>query len=239
MKRYIYGVFLGLLTVIQLIGATAQIQQLKGDVRVRRALEEKWSPAGVGMDLESMDTIFSGEASEVVLILNDGSCFVLGGNAVLDISDLDRITERQLFLYLMSQKVGRLNVPESSQKIHITNVSVVRGSQIPSDSLNWTLPQSRDWVLEFNGAKALYHAKYYTNAIMKYYKILERYPSINDGGEIHFLMGLSFEAIHENGRAYDAYQTALERIDPSPVSKQLKERKVRIQEALERVKAGF
>lgn len=237
MKRYIYILFLGLLMVMQLIGSTIKIQLIKGDVRVRRGLDETWLPAGVGMDLEAMDTIFSGEASEVVLILEDGSRFILGGNAVLDISDLDRITERQLFLYLMSQKVGRLNVPESSQKIHITNVSVVRGSQITSDSLDQTFTQSRNWVLELNGAKALHHAKYYTNAIIKYCKILERYPSIDDEGEVYFLMGQSFEEIQEKGRAFDAYQKALERIGSSPFSQQSKQRKLQIQEAMEKIKA--
>ncbi|MBN1781802.1 hypothetical protein JW948_11795 [bacterium] len=215
----------------------AHIHQIKGDVRVRRGMEEVWSPAGAGMELKAMDTVFSGEASEVVLVLDDQTRFVLGSNAVLDISDLRRITERQLFLYLMSQKVGRLPDSDDSQKIHIANVSVVRGSRVGTDSGQEATDRSRDWKQEVNGAKALFQADFHTNAIMKFYRILERYPGIEDRGEIHFYIGRSFERLEETGRAYDAYQDALERIDENDTAPEVSQRRSRIQDALIRLKS--
>jgi len=237
MVRFIHRMLIGLLLASHVLSASVRIYQLRGDIRIRHGLEEVWYPAGIGMDLEQMDSIFSGEASEVVLILEDGNRFTLGSNAVLDISDLRRITERQLFLYLMSQKVEKLNIPEPASKIHIANVSVVRGAQKGGVSHEEGTADPLQWKLEINGAKALLSAAYYPNAIMKFYKILEHYPSLEDQGDIHYHLGQAFEALEENGRACDAYQTALERMESTGSSSNLRDRSMRIQEALKRLKS--
>jgi tetratricopeptide (TPR) repeat protein len=226
---------IGLILVNQMKAFDVQIEKIKGDIRIRRGLDETWSAARIGLTLKSMDTILSGEASEVILLLDDGSRFRLGGNAILDVSDLHRITERQLFLYLMSQKVENLNNPDSSSAIHITNVSVVRGTQKRFEGEGIRPVGNMDWIRETNGAKALFTAGYFTNAIVKFYKILERYPSVNDEGEVYYYVGQSFEALKEKGRAIDAYQNALTRLNDSESSGE-KERK-NVQEALNRLKS--
>ena len=240
MNKWIINILGGLLIGLPLLAEPAvRIAGIRGDVRVRRGLEESWSAAGVGMQLKPLDTIFSGEASEVVLLLEDGTRFTLGGNAVLDVGDLRRITERQMFLFLMSQKVGRIAAPDSASKIHIANVSVVRGSQKqvnPESSAN-SDPQS--WIREKNGAKALLEADLFTNAVVKSHKILQRYPAVLDRGEIQCLLGKAFESLKETGRAVDAYQAALEQVnDCSDASPTMTECKLRIEAALRRLKSG-
>ena len=47
------------------------------------------------------------------------------------------------------------------------------------------------------------------------YKVLEKYSSIDDCGEIHFYIGKSFEALSETGRAIDAYQQVIDRTKES------------------------
>jgi tetratricopeptide (TPR) repeat protein len=235
--RIFVKICIGLSLISQLKAFDVQIEKINGDIRIRRGLDETWSAARLGLTLKSMDTILSGEASEVILLLEDGSRFRLGGNAILDISDLQRITERQLFLYLMSQKVENLNSPDSSASIHITNVSVVRGTQKRFEGETIRPDGNMDWIREMNGAKALFAASYFTNAIVKFYKILERYPSMNDGGEVYCYMGQSFEALKEKGRAFDAYQNALKRLNDSESDDGIKERKNQVQEALNRIKS--
>jgi tetratricopeptide (TPR) repeat protein len=240
MNRRIVNIIGALLLVSPLLAEpTVRIVKLHGDVRVRRGLEEAWSPAGVGMPLKPLDTIFSGEASEVVLALEDQSRFILGGNAVLDIGDLRRITERQLFLFLMSQKVSRIAAPDSASAIHITNVSVVRGSQKQIQAEPSLQVDTQGWIREKNGARALLEADYYTNAIVKFYKIMQRYPAVRDKGEIHWYLGQAFEALKETGRAVDAYQTALEQVNDSSLASQpAAERKTLIEAALRRLKSN-
>ena len=232
-----YSILIAGIQSFQVSTAGVLIHHLRGDVQVRRGLEEKWSEAAAGMELKAMDTIFSGEASEVVLLLEEGVLFTLGGHSILDISDLRRISERQLFLYLMSQKVGHLNISEPPDKIHIENVSVVRGERKGAADDFSSPDRTRDWMLETNGAKALFNAAYRTNAIMKFYKILERYPTVDDQGEIHFYLGRAFESLEENGRACDAFETALNRMNGKTLSGADAARKASVQEALARLKS--
>jgi hypothetical protein len=217
-----------------------RVVAVTGDVRVRRGLEESWSPSGAGAELKALDTIFCGEASQAVLALEDGTRFTLGGNALLDVSDLRRITERQLFLFLMSQKIGRITESDSSSVLHITSVSVVRGTQKqipaggPSPAADPTLR-----IREKNGARTLFEAGLVPNAIIKYYRILQRYPSADDRGDIQFNLGRAFEAIHETGRALEAYQEARERLNSGPgTAPQTAERGALIEAALRRLKPG-
>ena len=238
MKRRTLLILAGLLSFRSMPAEPAvRIAAATGDVRVRRGLEESWTPSGADTELKPLDTILCGEASQAVLVLEDGTRFTLGGNALLDVSDLRRITERQLFLFLMSQKVGRIAASDSSSVLHITSVSVVRGARKETGVEPPPASDLRLWTRERNGARTLFDAGLVPNAIIKYYKILQRYPSADDGGEIHCSLGRAFEAIHETGRASDAYRTAQERLNaPSKADPQSAERRAFIEAALSRLK---
>ena len=196
---------------------SVRVRSLRGDVRIRRGLEETWHPAGIGAVLEDIDTILTGEASEVVVTLDNGNAFTLSSQSILDIGDLRKITERELFLYLMSEKVRKIQKPEEGSTLRISNISVVRAEdkrKSSSESQNRT-SQSDRWWWEINGAKALHIQAFHTNAILKFHKILEKYENLDDGGEIYFYLGKAFEAINEPGRAMDAYQQVLDQIGDS------------------------
>jgi hypothetical protein len=242
MNRRITIMIIVLAAVMRLFPAEdlIRIVGLRGDVRVRRGLDETWSAAETGMLLKPIDTIFSGETSEVILMLEDGPRFTLGGNAVLDADDLRRITERQMFLFLMSQKIGRMTMPDSASPVHIANVSVVRGSDKRAGTGPLLPADESGWVREKNGARALFEAGYVTNTVVKLHKIIQRYPSIEDRGEIQFALGQAFEALNEPGRAFDAYQRALDAVNRgSEMTKQALERKTKIETAMHRIKSSF
>ena len=188
-----------------------RIKSLNGTVRVRRGLEETWSRAGAGMRLEDIDTILTEEASRVVLELEGGTTFTMGGHSILDVSDLRCITERELFLYLMSQKVSRIERKDGTP-LRIQNVNVARAERKTVDSeevVSSVEPRMREW--EINGAHALYTQRFFTNAIVKFHKILDKYPDADEAGRLYYFLGSSFEAIEESGRAIDAYQEVVAR----------------------------
>lgn len=201
-----------LMVGVEFAFAGAKIIRLSGDVKVRRGVEETWQPASIGMLLEDIDTILAGSDGEVILETFDGTTFKLSKNAVLDISDLRKITEKELFLYLMSKKVQRIDPREGKTKLRIGNVSVVHGeSKTKPESAISNGLETGFWFQEKNGAKALYEQKFYPNSIIKYHKILDKYDTIEDCGEIHFYLGKSFEALSQSGQAVDAYQEAIHR----------------------------
>jgi tetratricopeptide (TPR) repeat protein len=186
----------------------AKIASVTGDVKVRRGLEENWQAAAAGMLLESIDTILCLEG-KAVLEIQDGQAFQLGSHAILDIGDLRTITRQELFLFLVSEKVKAIEPRGNKTELKVGNVSVVHGE------FKGTEPSGRDAspeqarTLEFNGAQALYRHSLFSNAIIKLYKIIEKYPRVTDCGEAYYYIGQSFSALNEKGQAVDAYDKCL------------------------------
>jgi len=192
------------------IAAGTRIVKISGEVRVRRGMEETWQPATIGMLLKDVDTILTGSDSWVMLKISNGTVFKLTADAMLDISDLRKISEKELFLYLMSRKVRRIKPRSGKTKLHLGDVSVVHGeSKVESAAGSPAEPDLRLWRRETNGARALHHQRFYPNSIIKYYNILEKYGNIPDCGEIYLYLGKSFEALRQHGQAMDAYQKAI------------------------------
>ena len=193
--------------------AGARILSLKGDVKVRRGMEETWQPAAVNMLLEDMDSILNGETGSVVLSIDDGRTFYMGGNSILDIADLRRITEQQLFLYLTARKIRSLDPPAGEKPIRIQNVSTVRADD-RSQTESASTAANDLCAQETNAALAMAEQAFYPNAVMKMHKILEAHGSIADKGSLYFYLGRSFEALDDRGRALEAYQSVLRYATP-------------------------
>ncbi len=188
-----------------------KIISLFGDVKVRYGLEENWNNAQKGMSLKEVDTILSGEGAEIVLQTTEGETFKLGGNSILDITDLRKIVEKELFLILMSKKIEQIEHKKEKTKFRIGNVSVVHGeSKDTTNSKDGDSTQSNWFVREVNGAVALFTQKYFPNTIIKLNKILSKYSPVKDCGKIYYYIGKSFEAINKPGQAVDAYKKSIE-----------------------------
>jgi tetratricopeptide (TPR) repeat protein len=225
-------IFIGLTQIVSAAPAV-KIISISGEVKIRRGVEETWHHAAVGMLLEEIDTILTGEASAVVLKTDEGATFRLGGLAILDIADLRKITERELFLYLMSQKVNQIPSREGKTRLRIGNVSVVHGEPKAGQARSQSDDESKNWMQETNGAKALYEQEYYPNAIMKLHKMLAKYPNAEDCGERYFYLGKAFEALNKPGQAIDAYKAVLEKLCENDLSQQ---RADEARQAIERLK---
>jgi tetratricopeptide (TPR) repeat protein len=210
-KISLITILLILLVGVELALAGAKIVKFSGEVRIRRGVEESWQPASIDILLEDLDTILTGVNGIVVLQTSEGINFELGNNSILDISDLRKISEKELFLYLMSQKVQNIEPRAGNTKLRIGNVSVVHGeSKAESENASGDELKPEFLVQETNGARALYDQKFYPNAIIKFYKILDKYNSVQNKGEINLYLGRSFEALNHPGQAIDAYQSVID-----------------------------
>ena len=214
MCKSICFLFLFVSAVPSASSAQAKILQLSGEVKIRRGVEENWHPASAGMLLEEIDTILTLENAEVVLELGDGATFRLGSNAILDLVDLRKITERELFLYLTAQKIDKLGPTPEKPRLRIANISAVHGES-KADTLiaSSSAASLRRWQQETNGARALHAQQYFSNAIIKLVKILARYPEVEDCGEVRFYVAKSFEALGQPGQALESYRVALQEIE--------------------------
>ncbi len=216
----------------------AVISHLSGKVKIRRGVEETWQPAAIGASLQEIDTILTAEGAWVVIKMNDGRNFRLGSNAILDIADLRDVTEKELFLYLMSKKIDQIEPRPEKTRIRIGNVSVIHGaSRIESDN-TFADNSSADWWLpEINGAKDLHNQYFYPNTIIKLHKIIEKSRSVDDCGQIHLYLGKSFEAMNQTGQAIDAYQEVITECEEKECDNAEAQRRVdQAREAIERLK---
>lgn len=223
---------------IELAIGGAKVIKISGDVKVRKGLEEDWQPATVRILLEDIDTILTGVDGVVVLQTTEGSSFELGNNSILDISDLRKISEKELFLYLMSKKVQKIEPHNGKRPLRIGKVSVVHGeSKVTSKNVADSSLKSDFLLQEKNGALALHEQKLYPNSIIKYHKILERYSTNKDCGEIHFYLGKSFEALNQIGQAVDAYEQALHQLQqPNCDNPNAEKWSAEAQQAIEKLK---
>ena len=214
MKARIFLAILILVSFGQVTWAVTKVKIAKasGEVKIRRGVEETWQTASAGTRLDEIDSILTGEGARVVLEIHEGKTFELGSNSILDIADLRRISERELFLFLMSKKINQIEPRHEKTKLRIGNVNVVHG-ELKSNPQNTGNSVNELWVFEKNGAKALFAQDYTTNAVLKLNKILLKYPNLNDCGEIHSYLAKSFEKLNKPGQAIDAYQTVLKRSD--------------------------
>ncbi len=188
-----------------------KIISMSGDVKVRFGLEENWNNANKGMTLKDVDTILSGEDGEIVLQTSKSETFKLGGNSILDISDLREIVDRELFLILMSNKIEKMEPKKTKTKLRVGNVSVVHGeSKDTTNTKSGDSIKSNWFIQEVNGAVALFTQKYFPNTIIKMNKILAKYSPVKDCGKIYYYIGKSFKAINKPGQALDAYKKSVE-----------------------------
>lgn len=188
---------------------SAKILQVSGEVKVRRGVEEKWENAASGMLLEEIDTIMALENGEALLELAQGARFRLGGNSILDIADLREITARELFLLLMSQKVGKLAPRSEKVPLRLGEVSAVRGAAFQGFADTLAGSPSNIWRMEANAAQALRAQSFLPNAALKLHRVKEKFPQREDCGEVNFALGQMLETLKQPGQARDAYQSAL------------------------------
>ena len=193
----------------------SRIVSVEGDVKIRRGLEESWLIAAPDMLLEDIDSIMNGETGIVVLQMQDGRNFRMGQNSILDIADLRAISERELFLFLTAKKINSLKVPENQTPVRLQHVSTVRADQKTVADTQDARIQNIAWKREANAALAMVDQSYHPNAVVKIYKILGKYAAGVDRSRLYLYLGKAFEALDENGRALEAYQSALNFSDPS------------------------
>jgi len=213
-KLQLIAVLSSFLFTVENVHAEVKIIQVKGNVLVRFGLEESWQQAQVGIILKDIDSIFSAENAFVILEMSDGTCFKLGSNAILDISDIRKIQQRELFMYLMSQKIDRIDVQDENVKVKVGNVSVVHGHRKRLPEYVETDSMKVDWYpFELNGALALFDQQYFPNTVIKLIKIQNKYGSERDAGKIDYYIAKSFEKLNDSAQARDAYQRALKEVN--------------------------
>jgi len=203
MKKCCVLILIMLSTVVAPYASTIRITKIQGEVQVRHGLEEGWSLAKAGMNLEYLDSIMTGPESSVTIETEEGYDFSLGPLSMIDVADLRRLSQREMFLFIMGQKIERLKPAGEGTKLEIGSVSTVHGENKSSTPVIGSQPDSDE--KELNGARALQHHRFFTNAIVKYHKMLRAHQALAGCGIIQQELAFCFEKIQQPGQALDFY----------------------------------
>ena len=203
-------VLLAALAATALAETGVKIIRITGEVKVRRGVEEAWEPAKIGMLLELIDSILTLEG-EALLELDGGrGLFRLGNHSMMDIEDLRQITERELFVRLMSEKVSKISVPATKPQLRTADASSIHGTQYELAASDSVRSREQWRQREINAAQAMFAQELVPNVVLKLHKVLTKYPDVEDCGETQFYLGKAFETMNRPGQAIDAYQLSLE-----------------------------
>ena len=200
-----------LLTIAQYSFADqVKIIEVRGEVNIRHGVEESWQPALPGILLEDIDSILSGKNGRAVLETTAGRRFELSPNSQIDIADLRRLSDQELFLHLMKEKLNKIGSRPEKTPIKVGTVSAVHGSS--QDSVETSLAGEKvvDPEPILNGIRDLFNQKYYPNSILKIHRFLNLYNSGSDCGELYYYLGYSFEELQQPGQAMEAYRNSIQ-----------------------------
>jgi hypothetical protein len=191
------------------IALEVKVIYTSGDVKCRFGVEEHWSDVKSGIILKEIDTILTGKTGKVTLQFSDGAHFTLGANAILDIADLRKVNDQELFIFLMKMKVDKIEKKGEATPLRIGNVSVVHGTSKDTTRLTSLKSELETPERVKNGIIALFNQEFFPNTIMKIHKIKDEVELNQNCGELYFYLGKSFELIDHPGQALDAYQKVI------------------------------
>lgn len=210
-KTYVIILMLSITVFVQTgFSMEVKIVKMSGEVNIRHGVDELWQPASLDIFLKDIDSILTGEKGEVILQVEEGRQFHLGPNSLLDIADLREISEKELFLYLMKSKLGKVEKRNGKTPLRIGNVSVVHGTYQDTAQQELMLPSPESEEQLKNGIRALYTQQYYPNTILKINKTIEDQNIPDQCGELHYYLGSSFEKLDKPGQAIDAFEKAVQ-----------------------------
>jgi hypothetical protein len=203
--------FLSLLILVQYgYSERVKIIEVKGDVHIRQGVEETWQTAKPGILLEDIDSILSGKNGRAVLETDDGRRFELSSNSQIDIADLRQLSNEELFLHLMKEKLKKIGTRQGKTPLRVGTVSAVHGSSQDSLQNSPAIEMVVDPEPVLNGIRDLFIQDYYPNTILKIHRFIDLYPVTSDCGELSYYLGRSFEELQQPGQAMEAYRTSIQ-----------------------------
>jgi len=187
-----------------------KIIEVKGEVHIRQGVEETWQSATPGLLLEDIDSILSGKNGKAVLETANGGRFELSPNSQIDIADLRQLSNEDLFLHLMKEKLKKIGPRPEKTPLRVGTVSAVHGSLQDSVQNASTIEKGADPEPLLNGVRDLFTQNYYPNTILKIHLLLNSYHFSQDCGELYYYLGYSFEKLEQPGQAMEAYRNSIQ-----------------------------
>ncbi len=214
-KKYFLGILLlvGLLVPGLIFGKSGMMKvvNIKGKVMVKKSTNNLWGMVRPDMLLYPEDIIATKKMASVKIEVNK-KVVEIGEEAVLELRDLSEdmpVSEQELFSALKQKEpeivkqtlnkvpdlglnTNRKTDPLNNQRNKITGIRGESGRNKPLIRPIW---HERIDIMEYNGAKILYHYGYFHNSIRKCMNIIKEYPESKYVNEVYALIVCSLNKL--------------------------------------------
>lgn len=208
LRTILVAALLCLAATAALGGETVTLQKAQGEVMLRAGVTESWTRAIPGEALSPDATVRTGKQSSATLFIpSKAKKITLPPEVMVDISDIRELTQEELMLKLTMEKVRATSYEWKNKELRMPNTTVVHGS---SKAGGEEAPDadSRQGVLELNGARVLYDNSFYSTSALKSLDVLRRFPAL-DGFENRMLIAQALEKAELKGEAINEYSSIL------------------------------
>ena len=207
-----------------IVRADVQVISVKGDVQVRRSMSEEWSPVAIGDILKPDDSIRSGRNSKAVIVIDGQKKITLPELAIVDCSDLKKLSQEELLLMLAMEQVRSVPARNADDDFSITKTTTVHGeNKDPLRSRRSVNPELA--LLQLNGTKVLYDQGYYATCVLRAKEIFRLNPVFLKKVNFRLVVADALEKMKLRGEALSEYN-ALKGASLTPEQRSLVEEKI-------------
>ena len=205
-----------LLLLVQALGwAHIKVVGVKGEISVRRGVEDIWRGVAPSDILKPEDSIRSGRRSGATLILEDGRTLAVPELAVIDLSDLRMMTRQELMLKLAMEGIRSVPATRRSDDFIFPMTTTMHGAR-REERRNTPPPADELRLLQLKGVEVLHENGFYATCILRAKQVLRLDPELAKRVDVRLLIADSFEKIGLRSDALSEYNSlAGDSLDPA------------------------
>ncbi|MDI6802635.1 MAG: hypothetical protein QME58_02160 [Bacteroidota bacterium] len=210
------------------IFAEIKLLSVKGDVKVRRGVNEQWQQIKAGEILNLEDAIFIGGKSTASISLNRQKKITLPEKTIVEISDLRYLSREELLLKLAMDRIIAVPQQDRRDELMPARTTVIHGEK-KSETSAAMKPTIENALKMLNGAKLLFENNFYGTCALRVRDVLRIHPTIEGSIEYKLLAANSLEKA-------ELYDEALSEYVSIPLVNISAKQKQTLQQNIERLK---
>jgi len=211
MKAFIVAIVVLALPLVVFAGETPVpkivVQNVRGDVQVRRGVAESWIKVINGDVLRPDDTFRTGVKGSAILVTSIGTgdkkMLTIPGEVIVDVSDVRELSQEELMLKLTMEKVRSSSYEWKNNEMNIPNTTIVHGTNQRSRTTNPLSDEAGKF--QMNGTRVLFSHGFYSTCALRAIDVLRRYPDLAMDFENRILLADALDKASLHGEAMNEY----------------------------------
>jgi hypothetical protein len=207
-----------LFTLVGTVAATeVVVKGVKGTVEARSGVSEEWIAVKAGQVLTSDNTLRTGKKASVVLVAG-GRTFTIPELTVLEVGDLQEMSQEELLLKLAMADIRVVPAQDSSGEVPTPKTTIIHGRRMMGESSD--VRNGEEYrEMEVKGTKVLYDYHFYPTCALRGRELLVYYPELRARFDFRVMIAAALEKSNLRGEALDEYiRLSAEQLSPSQKS---------------------